>query len=168
MPPGGLALVLSFSFSALLCIAIVGRSLSLPRTVVAVSVTQFMLHLLYSVRSGQGSSAVTSGHQHDTIVLSSGANAGSPFADDASMLLAHLSAIAVTVLALRHGDRSLRAAARTARLTVASVLPRLPRLERPTPASRPIAVIRDVRPRRALLLFSTLRHRGPPAGFAAA
>ena len=165
-PPGALAVVLSMAFSVLLCITVVGGRLTLGRTVIAVAATQFALHALYSVQ-GAAPTALPRGmsHQHLTIDWSSSAEAAATF--DASMLIAHLPAVAVTVLAIRHGDRALRSAIRAIRLAIASVLPRVPRLavrwlRRPQPA-----VTRMARPSARLMTLSVMRHRGPPMEFTA-
>ncbi|MCP2370987.1 hypothetical protein BJ978_001663 [Agromyces terreus] len=166
--PGALAVGLSFAFSALLCIAVVGARLSAVRTVIAVSTTQFALHALYSVQGG-GAVPTAGGHHHLVFELPSGAASASPFAYDASMLLTHLAAVVVTVLAIRHGDAALRASLAAALLAVASVLPSVPApvVERPapTPSGSGFTAPRALA---SLLHLSVMRHRGPPQGFAVA
>ncbi len=87
---------------------------------------------------------------------------------DAPMLISHLVAVAVTVVAIRHGERALRATLRAIRVAVASVLPRIPQiagtwLRRPRPA-----VTHAPRASTRLIVLSAMRHRGPPLEFAAA
>ncbi|MGI9822010.1 hypothetical protein [Agromyces sp. Marseille-Q5079] len=163
--PGALAVGLSFAFSVLLCIAVVGARLSAVRTVIAVAVAQFALHALYSV---QGSAAVASpahagGHHHMTVELPLGAASASPFAYDASMLITHLAAVVVTVLAIRHGDAALRSALGAALLAVASVIRSAPVLEvAPSAPVRATSGFAAPRALAGLLHLSVMRHRGPP------
>ncbi|KQM81411.1 hypothetical protein [Agromyces sp. Leaf222] len=177
--PGALAIALSFAFSALLCIAVVGARLSPARTIIAVSITQFALHALYSVHGASGANtaagtaaAHTAGaHHHTAFALPLGAASASPFSYDLSMLVTHVVAVAVTVLAIRRGDAALRAALGAASLVVASVLPSMPVLEVRAPkAAMARARGRFAAPRAlvGLLHLSSMRHRGPPQGFAAA
>ncbi|MCD2441517.1 hypothetical protein LQ757_04415 [Agromyces sp. SYSU K20354] len=166
-PPGLLAVVLSMAFSTLLCLTVAGGRLTLTRTVIAVAATQFLLHTLYSV---QGAAPIaTSGsvsHQHAAVDWSS--TAGSPLSYEAPMLVSHLVAIAVTVVAIRHGKRAMQAALRAIRVAVASVLPSVPVLDGAwLPRPRPVAM-RSPRPSIRLVVLSAMRHRGPPVGFAAA
>jgi len=176
--PGGLAIALSFAFSTLLCIGVVGARLSPVRTIVAVSVTQFALHALYSVHGASGATVVvgagaphTAGaHHHAAFALPLGAASASPFSYDLSMLATHVAAVVVTVLAIRHGDAALHAASRAAALVVSSVLPSMPVLEVHAPKGATLAAARFAAPRTlaGLLHLSVMRHRGPPQGFAAA
>ncbi|SFR84075.1 hypothetical protein SAMN05428970_2921 [Agromyces sp. CF514] len=175
--PGALAVGLSFAFSLLLCIGVVGARLSAVRTVVAVSIAQFALHALYSVHGAAGAAAapgsgtpVGAAHHHMTLGLTPGAASASPFSYDLSMLATHVAAVVVTVLAIRHGDAALRAAFRAGALAAASVLPSMPTLEvhAPRPVLVPTARFAALRPLSGLLLLSMMRHRGPPQGFAVA
>ena len=165
-PPGPLAVVLSMAFSTLLCLTVAGGRLTLTRTVVAVTVTQFALHALYSVQAAVPPAPVGAlRHHHGGVDLSS--TASSPVSYDAPMLISHLVAVLVTVVAIRHGDRALRAALRALRVAVASVLPRIPQvagrvLRRPQPP-----VTRTLRANVRLIVLSSMRHRGPPVGSAA-
>ncbi|GAA1815136.1 hypothetical protein [Agromyces neolithicus] len=166
-PPGLLAVVLSMAFSVLLCMTVAGGRLTLARTVIAVAATQFALHALYSVQAAEPAASVgLAHHHHDTIDWSS--TTGSPPSFEPSMLVSHLVAVAVTVVAIRHGERALRATLRAIRVVVGSVLPRIPQiavpwLRRPRPA-----VTRTPRATTRLIVLSAMRHRGPPVAFAAA
>lgn len=171
--PGALAVALSFAFSALLCIAVVGARLSPVRTVIAVAITQFALHALYSVQgagAAAGPAAVHEGaHHHAALELPLAPASASPFAYDASMLVTHVLAVVVTVLAIRHGDAALRSALRATVLAVASVLPAMPALDVRTPGSvrRAGWSLRSPRPLAGILHLSVMRHRGPPQVVAA-
>ncbi|GAA1759393.1 hypothetical protein [Agromyces humatus] len=170
-PPGPLAVVLSMAFSTLLCLTVAGGRLTLTRTVIAVAATQFALHALYSVRTATPTTQPTlapgsMGHHHDTVDWSS--TASSPTAFEAPMLISHLVAVAVTVVAIRHGERALRATLGAIRVAVASVLPKVPELDGQwLPRLQP-AVTRAPRASTRLIVLSAMRHRGPPLGFAAA
>ncbi|MFF2371783.1 hypothetical protein [Agromyces sp. NPDC058110] len=174
--PGALAVGLSFAFSLLLCIGVVGTRLSTGRTIVAVSIAQFALHALYSVQgaSGAGGAAAQGAaggmHHHASLELAVGAASVSPFSYDPSMLATHVVAVVVTVLAIRRGDAALRAAFRAGALAVASVLPSMPALEVHAPRAGADRVARFIEPRplAGLLLLSVMRHRGPPQGFVVA
>lgn len=167
-PPGVLAVVLSMAFSVLLCITVVGGRLTLGRTVIAVAATQFALHALYSVQGAVPTAPSGGGMSHHRMTIDWSSSAGSPVTFDTFMVVAHLIAAAVTVVAIRHGDRALRSAIRAIRLAIASVLPRVPRLavrwlRRPRPA-----VTRMPRQNARLMTLSVMRHRGPPVEFTAA
>ena len=166
-PPGLLAVVLSMAFSTLLCLTVAGGRLTLARTVIAVAATQFALHTLYSVQGAVPTAAPgSSAHHHGAVDVST--TVSSPASFDAPMLISHLVAVAVTVVAIRHGERALRATLRAIRVAVASVLPRIPQiagtwLRRPRPA-----VTHAPRASTRLIVLSAMRHRGPPLEFAAA
>ncbi|GAA1939977.1 hypothetical protein [Agromyces allii] len=176
--PGGLAIGLSFAFSALLCIAVVGAKLSAVRTVVAVSIAQFALHALYSVHGASGGAAAVGSsvanaagaHHHAAFALPAAVTSAAPFSYDLSMLATHVAAVVVTVLAIRHGDAALRAALRAGGLLAASVLPSMPALVVLAPKATVAPAARFEAPRMlaGLLHLSVMRHRGPPQGFAAA
>lgn len=168
-PPGLLALVLSMAFSMLLCLTVVGRRLTLSRTVIAVAATQFALHVLYSVHGAAPAAAAASSsmsHHHGTTDWSS--TMSSPASFDTPMLISHLVAVAVTVVAIRHGERALRATLRAIRIAVASVLPSIPRIDGRWPLRTQAAVTRAPRESTRLIMLSAMRHRGPPVGSAAA
>ena len=168
-PPGLLAVVLSMAFSTLLCLTVAGGRLTLARTVIAVAATQFALHTLYSVQGASVTAPAPAGalrHHHEALDWSS--TATTPASFDAPMLISHLVAVAVTVVAIRHGERALRATLRAIRVAVASVFTGLPPvvgtwLRRPRPA-----VTRAPRASTRLIVLSAMRHRGPPLEFAAA
>ncbi|WP_157427539.1 hypothetical protein [Agromyces salentinus] len=164
--PGALAVGLSFAFSALLCIAVVGARLSAVRTVIAVGVTQFALHALYSVQGASAAPAVRGAGHHHLIELPPVAASAAPFAYDASMFATHLAAVVVTVVAIRRGDAALHAALRAMVLAVGAVIRGAPVLDVEAPArlmpSRSSSRFAEPRALAGLLHLSTMRHRGPP------
>jgi len=166
-PPGLLAVVLSMAFSTLLCLTVAGGRLTLVRTVIAVAATQFALHALYSVQGA--APRATSGsmsHHHEALDLSSSTSSQASF--ETPMLISHLVAVAVTVVAIRHGERALRATLRAIRVAVASVLPRIPQIAGPWLRRPRPAVTHAARATTRLIVLSAMRHRGPPAKFSAA
>ena len=166
-PPGLLAVVLSMAFSTLLCLTVAGGRLTLVRTVIAVAATQFALHALYSVQGAAPRAAPGSmSHHHEALDWSS--STSTPASFDPPMLISHLVAVAVTVVAIRHGERALRATLRAIRLLVASVLPRIPQIDGPWLRRPRPAVTHAPRSSTRLIVLSSMRHRGPPVEFAAA
>ena len=166
-PPGVLAIALSMAFSVILCIAVAGRRLTLARTTVAVAAAQFALHTLYSVQGGATARTVDeAGHHHQAAFVP--AESSAPVAVDVAMLLAHLCAAAITVAAIRYGDRAVRLVVRLARLAASSLLralpqPAIPVLARPRPT-----IGRPARRLTGVQVLSAMRHRGPPSVLAAA
>lgn len=175
-PPGVLALALAMAFSAPLAMVIAGERMSLPRAAVAALVAQAALHLLYSIGTPARGAASVVAHAHGSgvplridagglaVVVDHGHALGMP--------LAHVAAAAATVVALALLGRAARAvsvafgtAVRGIRLLV-SVLAGAPvatNVRHVVPAAR-----RQGPPALALVLLSSLRHRGPPASWLAA
>lgn len=165
----GVAIALSAAVSA----PIVGRRASRARLAVAALASQGLFHALFAMAGGAGSSpagagasaGAHAGHVIDLAALAAGleaaaANAGP--APDATMLLAHLAAAALTVLGLCSAERIAReighAALGLARrvLALAGVaVHELPPLARglPTTPVRPLAA-------RAI---ASAPSRGPPS-----
>lgn len=156
VPPTLFGVFASLLLSGAACTLLAGRTLSLVRLAASVGVSQALFHGLFSTL---GTPTVAE-HGHGGVPL--GAAATAPHAD---MAMAHLAAALVTLVALRHGERTFWGIAGTARLLLARlipvVIPVLPSLPRVAPAPRML-------PTRTVLLLSPMRHRGPPRGFAAA
>lgn len=165
--PSPAAIALSLALSTLVCIALTGRSLSLWRTAAGVAASQVLFHGIFS-------QVVASG----TVVLSphAGHDVTSPLLDDAMagaivhtthpswMWLAHATAAILTVVVLRHGASAVRDIAAAVALFFAP-LTDAGRI-RPVPSARRTlraGCARVVVPRDLSVLFSALRHRGPPA-----
>lgn len=182
--PGTVGLVLALAFSALVCTALAGRTLSLVRLSVSVIISQVILHTLFTVGapSGDGGAVTMSTMDHHGAVVVSiagpAASAAGPAAaiDPAASLLAvvaaqlcsgmwiaHLVAALVTILALRRGESAfwgllLLAGLRFRRLVRALFV-------EPRPVLRPdrSTVVRVPDRLRDLGVFlGGLRHRGPP------
>ena len=147
----------SFVLSLAVCTALAGRTLSRWRLAASIAVSQVLFHALFS---GAGVPTMPSGHGHETGALSMPAMD----AHDDRMILAHVIAGVITLLALRFGERAFWSIADSARLVLARVL----RAAMPvtvTPARAIPSVSRAVAAPRRIHVPSTHRHRGPPLPF---
>lgn len=152
-PPWLVAAVILLAWPVAL--VIVGRAASAPRTGLAVVAAQAMLHGAFAmVGDAAPSAAGAHGHLHAPLLLAPGAASPAP---DAAMLGGHAIAAVVTVLAVCHGERMLRAVAAGIRSLLRRTLPTSPH-----PAV-PLAVPATVAPAPVPALFvSDLSRRGPP------
>jgi hypothetical protein len=169
--PSAAAVALSLALSLLVCTAVAGRRLSLWRTVVGVVASQSMFHLLFSGLSSSGTLALSDHAGHGTGAAGLSLMPGMPTEPTAGhswlMWLAHAGAALLTVLALRHAERAQQGLLATARLLV-GVLRRfaLPLILGRAPRAPRVGCSRRVLHRDLSMLFSALRHRGPPVGCA--
>ncbi|PRY70107.1 hypothetical protein B0I08_101234 [Glaciihabitans tibetensis] len=163
--PSGAALALSLALSIPICIALVGPTVSLWRTSVAVGIAQAMFHGLFSGTSYSGTVVVPEHAVHaGTPISLAGLPDGTGSHHSASMWLAHVGAALLTVVALRYVESAILRLRGTARLLVALltvVISAVPVLGEGRPAR--VGCAQTVLPRDLALLFSALRHRGPPA-----
>ncbi|PXA65683.1 hypothetical protein [Cryobacterium arcticum] len=168
--PGVLAVVVSLAFAAIVSIGLSGRTLSTWRLTVAVLVSQLIFHGLFSFGGAGGRLAGTdamTGHAHDAgsavLLLPAGAAPGAMTGDHGSlMILAHVVAAVITVLALRFGERAFWGLFSTARVALHALVKALtiaPIGHSPAAAT---PFVTRMPPRRRLALLSTMRHRGPP------
>ncbi|WP_374008819.1 hypothetical protein [Leifsonia sp. LS-T14] len=171
--PGPLALGLSMAFATLASVALTGRRLSLWRLVLAVGLSQFLFHLLFSLGGGPGGGTVQFTTPGGTAHLHPGAHltmtmGAMPTAHTSAlspaMWLTHATAVLVTVIVLRFGERAFWGLFETARLRIARAVERLavvPVMVGPSLATSTTgepARLRDLG-----LPLARLRHRGPPA-----
>jgi hypothetical protein len=166
------------ALASLAAIALAGSRASLWRLTAAVGVSQLLFHGLFTA-AGDASGATGAGDPHAGMAghgalplhlpAVDAASIGGASALDAGMLLSHGAALVITVLALRHGEASLRAlgAAAGLRVVLALAIPFLrPEGRRTTAIAR---VERAPVPLRDLCArIGRLRHRGPPLGAALA
>lgn len=154
--PTAFGVIVSLVLSGAACTLLAGRTLSLGRLAASVAVSQVLFHGLFSTLGTPAAVA----HEHASVLPD--AAAAAPHTD---MLLAHVAAGLLTLVALRHGERAFWGVADTARLLLSRllpvVIPVLPSLPRLAPATRTVSA-------RTVLLLSPMRRRGPPLGFAAA
>jgi hypothetical protein len=165
--PGLLALVIGLVFASLTCVALTGKRLSLTRLAIAVAISQFGFHGLFSSMGDfSGTVAVTHDHLTGTTVMTMPADVPAHHTG-ALMWLAHGVAALITIVALRHGESafwSLRdLAGRVIRrlVTTGAAAIDAPIGVRLATAARPFA------PRFFVLLSSSLRYRGPPVALVA-
>jgi hypothetical protein len=163
--PSPAAIALTLALSLLLWIALSGRTHSLWRTTAAVGLSQALFHGIFSKVAASGTVVLSphSGHHgaHEAVTILGAA------ADHAAhpswMWLAHTAAALLTIAALRHGEAALRALGLAAALLFAP----LTRTTVPLTESFPrrihrVGCARTIVPRDLSMLFSALRHRGPP------
>ncbi|MCW1248613.1 hypothetical protein ODZ83_00075 [Acaricomes phytoseiuli] len=171
--PIGAAFLLALAFSGLICVALAGRSVSLPRLIPAVAVSQVLFHGLFALLGSAGSFSASGGQaagHHQMMAFpapaaasmaQSGSAAAPGFAVPA-MFLAHLIAAVVTIWALRRGELTLVRFSQTMVLFF-NALWRMPVSAAPRPAesfNRPVLTGRI--PPLAQVFFPALRYRGPP------
>ena len=155
--PGVAGIALCAAFATLVCIALTGRSLSLPRLAASVVASQFAFHALFSeFAAGTGPVVPAMDGMHGMAVHAT-AQPMAHTAMPAWMWLAHAAAALLTIAALRFGERAFWAvvtlvAPRALRMLVPTVTPPA----RPAPPRSPALVIPRLAP------LSIMRHRGPP------
>lgn len=159
--PGTLALVLGIATAGIVCIALAGKKLSLPRLAAAVSISQYGFHSLFSSLGDFAVISTNTAHGHAAHAMSMPTDA--PVHNTTAMMWAgHAIAAVLTIAALGYGERawlSLRAiAVRVIRSLIAAY-------------STPIATAAGKCSAAASRLFaptffdahsSSLRYRGPP------
>jgi hypothetical protein len=159
--PTPVAIVSCFVVSSFVCVAFSGKKLSLPRLSVAVGLSQFLFHGVFSLWTTQPALALGAGHAHDHMVMFLPNT--TPAGADADMWLAHLIAAAATIAALRRGEAAFWGLLATARLWLGSILAKLAAVV-PARTPRPaMPVQRIASPPELVLLFSSRHHRGPPS-----
>lgn len=177
------AIALALAFSSVACVFLAARHFSRPRLAVSVAVSQLIYHGLFSLFGAAGSApgAMTAGH-HGSLTFTPVPFTPVPFtpvpfipiaAEQAGavptelwMLVAHFGAAVLTFALLVRGERSLITVGSVAGLFIAALswwrLPHIP--DRVPPSRRVPTGQRAGIPHRQLILTSSLRHRGPPAG----
>jgi len=164
--PGGVGLVIALTFGTLASVAVVGKRVSLPRLTLAVAVSQFALHLLFSVGLAAPRQLQQLSH-HGPVTLTDAAAHGAQMQHgDGWMWLGHAVAATLTIAFLRYGERAVwRILATASRRLVAVligglvVVPIRPALADTVVSAAAFSPIRDD----LGVVLSALRHRGPPA-----
>lgn len=183
--PSVLAITLALTFAVPACVLLTGRRMPrarssravLLRQVVAVSLSQFMLHALFSLQPGgaQFGTADGSAHVHtgSHLVMTGQTMTGDASApghmagmhDTPLMWVGHASAVVLTVVAMQYGERTLRALLATAAIGIVAFVERITLIPvRATAAMRRAADARPVMLPAQRVLIGRMRHRGPPAG----
>jgi hypothetical protein len=115
--PGQAGAALAAAFSAIVCVALAGRSLSVTRLSIAVLISQFVFHLLFGVGAGSGSGlTLTTSHHHGQPVSSLVPDAAGGAVSAAAvhshgggwMWLGHAVAAVLTIALLARGEVALR------------------------------------------------------------
>jgi hypothetical protein len=179
-------LLVAFALSLLFCLALVGRTVSPSRLLLAVAVSQAMLHGVFAMSgsppaasrpTGTGGMSGMVGMTHESgpgVPGMFGHSGAVPPADaaahtasiDVGMLVGHLLAGLVTVLALTAGERAFWGLFDSLRLA-GSALFRFVTVTEPAPAAPArrtslVAAGHVFRPRLRERRMLALRHRGPP------
>ncbi len=166
--PATAGLALCLAFSGAVCVLLAGKTLSLTRLTIAISVSQLLYHGLFSLLAdapAATSPLVGAGMHHggDPMVLRLGSatSAVPPMTADAPMWAGHALGAVITIAALSFGERAFWAIARLVRLCISRILDSVLPVETPMPA-RPRQANHAVGARAGSLVFSIHRHRGPP------
>ncbi|BDZ44251.1 hypothetical protein [Naasia aerilata] len=154
--PAPVTIVLTLAFAIPLCIALVGRRLPLVRLAAAVSLSQVLFHLLFTLGEGSGTAALP--HLHGGAVHLPAMLGHAP----QQMTSSHVAAALLTTVLLARGEAALRALLTSWRLS-ATRWRRLPAPVPLIPRPLPEPVAEPVHRLPGLILPLSLRHRGPPA-----
>jgi len=171
--PPALLLGTAVVVSVLVCFALGGRRVTLPRLVVAVAATQGLLHAVFTLAGGM---APMTGDPAAAAGGAGGAHAGHHLpgaatvlpelaagAHDGSMVGAHVVAGLVTIASLRVGTSAVRQLVRALGLVLVRLVVRVTALVVPHRPRGAVRVERAPRPLVTLLLATTRALRGPPA-----
>jgi hypothetical protein len=171
-PPALIGILVPLVLSVAVCTVLAGRRLRLPRLVVSVVASQALFHALFvlgtpgGVIAASGPSA-SAGHVHSVVLTSTATH---PHASGPGMWAAHAAAAAITVVALRHGERSAARLLAIGRLALARVGAGAARVGHAL-AIRPVGLLRvpPVRASRAVAVATPIggrssaqSRRGPP------
>lgn len=161
--PNGVSIALVFAFSALVCIALTGRQLSLLRMSLAVAVSQMAFHVSFATIGGATGHVVSGGHHSvPSIVLNSSVLESSiEHHTSGWMWLAHALAAVATIVVLRRGEAAFWGMRDTALRFFAVAFTLVP-VVRVSPRTAPVVVHVEA-PRHFVFLLGSLQHRGPPA-----
>ncbi|SMH29919.1 hypothetical protein SAMN06295885_0365 [Rathayibacter oskolensis] len=170
--PSAPILALAIAFSAVVCVLLSGRRLSLPRLSASVLLSQLAYHALFLMTGSGGDvsvagttgTGITSAHFHGGGTVELIAGGGGHAAHSPGMLGAHLVAAALTVAALRHGERLFWTLGAELLGAVVRLVARASALATPSRPSVALHGTPEPRAPRALdAVLSVDRHRGPPA-----
>jgi len=167
--PGPVPLALSMAFATLASVALTARRLSLWRLTLAVALSQFLFHALFSLGDSTARFSADGGMSHlhagAHLTMTVGAMpAGHGSELSPSMWATHATAALITIVALRFGEQAFWGLFRTARVRIRHAADRLVVVPVPVagaataPATAEPARLRDLG-----LPLARLRHRGPPA-----
>jgi hypothetical protein len=164
--PSLAGLCLCLAFSGMVCIALAGKSLSLPRLAISVLLSQFLFHGAFSLLGSTAPATPTPATHSMSDLMSAPAVHITPLVDSgmsmpAWMWAAHGVAAIVTIAALRFGERAFwQLLALTRPLARRLLTPVVVAVTSAEPA-HPIEA--ELLPRPRLVVVSGARRRGPPA-----
>ncbi|WP_052674741.1 hypothetical protein [Microbacterium oxydans] len=162
--PGPLGILVPWVFSFMICVLLAGRSLSLMRLGLSVTVSQFLFHTLF-VLGTVTPSGVSTPHVHGApLVIPSTVGLPAEATADASMWLGHALAAVLTIAALYRGERLIIATRDLAAQVIRWLRQRVDHvLVLPGAPVAPLVRGRfDVDEASSLILLATLRGRAPP------
>ena len=166
--PATAGLALCLAFSGAVCVLLAGKTLSLTRLTIAISVSQLLYHGLFSLLADApaGTSPLAGVGMHhggDSLVLQLGSSTSAlpPMTADARMWAGHAVGAVVTIAALGLGERAFWGLVRLARLRISRILDSVLPLEPSMPA-RLRHADHAVVATPGSLAFAIHRYRGPP------
>jgi hypothetical protein len=167
--PSAFALVACVVLATLVCVALAGKRMSLPRLSISVGFSQFLFHEFFSLWS---TSALPNDSGHHPVggqmlmTVTSMPAPAQPMATDPSMWLAHAIAAVITIAALLNGEKAFWGLFQIARLWIAALSSRPDRGPLPSGTHPvPVVAVPSFLPRDLNLFLSSMRHRGPPPAF---
>lgn len=174
--PGVLGTILAVVAAAFVSIALSSRALSTARLAVAVTISQFVFHLLFSLGADLPSAVAGEHVGMLGMVMSGGSASGlpalsgapGPAMDDMSdvrMWAGHAAAAVVTIALLLHGERAVLTLARLATSRLALLVTVVSALPQALPARRPTAALSTAAHRglhRLDVMLVARPRRGPP------
>lgn len=164
--PSAVGIILALAFAVPTCVFLTGRSLSRIRLAVSVLSSQFVFHAAMTLGNYStttvADTATVGGHEHGTSsVMLDLAGSTAHTSHDSFMWLAHLTAAALTILALRQGEQAFWAIIGHTGFAIVRALSAFVVGWSPYPRPiRPRVSLRRRLPR--LIVLSVMRHRGPP------
>ncbi|TFB75887.1 hypothetical protein E3O06_04410 [Cryobacterium glaciale] len=160
--PAPVSIAIALAFAGMVSVALAGRKLSLARLSLSVGFSQVLFHLLFGLGGSAGSMSVAGHHGATTVIV--GAASASPVSPAMGwMWLAHACAAALTIVALRRGERTFWALVELARTALVAVVIALGLVRVPLRVARLRAALhRVIEPVDLAVLLSPMRHRGPP------
>ncbi|MCU1402492.1 MAG: hypothetical protein JWM70_816 [Microbacteriaceae bacterium] len=164
--PNSFAMVACLVLATLVCVALAGKRMSLPRLAVSVGFSQLLFHGIFSLWSAPAIPIDAGHHPTDGQMLMSVTTMPAPagqVATDSSMWLAHAIAAVITIAVLRYGEKAFWGLLEIAQFWIGALISRPTR--GPLPSGMhpvPVAAVPTFLPRDLVLFLSSMRHRGPP------
>ena len=160
--PSSLSLAISLGFSALVCVALTGRALSAVRMSLAVAISQFAFHVVFSTLGGASGAMTVTGHgAHAATSISLETTRVVAHHTSAGMWFAHALAAVATIAVLRFGERAFWQMRDSALRFVTVVFAALPVIVEHRSVEPGISRVDS--PTVFAFLRGSLQHRGPPA-----